>query len=104
MWQVWQAWGCFASSTEKVWRVWQTSHDAVPNPGLVFRRFFISASVLIPTLWHPPQPFISSISTEGCQCIVGIAFIAAHAKACFPALYCFTLVSWQAAHVSGVGI
>jgi hypothetical protein len=36
--------------------------------------------------------------------MVGIAFIAAHARECFPFLYCATCVSWQVAQVSGVGI
>src|ERR1051325_10983321 len=36
--------------------------------------------------------------------MVGIAFIAAHARECFPFLYCSTCVAWQVAHVSGVGI
>ena len=59
MWQVWQACGCFASLTEKVWRVWQASHDALPKvrePSAAIS--FRSASLLSPSLWQPPHPFI----------------------------------------------
>src|SRR5579862_8743308 len=36
--------------------------------------------------------------------MVGMAFMAAHAKACLPFLNCATWASWQAPQVSGVGI
>src|ERR1700690_463483 len=58
----------------------------------------------MPILWHAPQPFCPSIMAIGCQWIVGIAFIAAHAAACLPLLYSLTLFSWHAPQVSGVGI
>ena len=35
MWQLSQACGCFASSTEKVCRVWHESHEALRKPGTV---------------------------------------------------------------------
>src|SRR5215469_4887184 len=106
MWQVSHACGDLASSTEKVWRVWQASHCAAPNsvPELFLRSSAISATLLSPILWHPPQPFSPSIMTMGCQWMVGIAFIDAQAMACFPLLNCVTCVSWHCAHVSGVGI
>src|SRR5208337_5580951 len=40
----------------------------------------------------------------GCQWMVGMAFIAAHAMECFPFLNCATCVWWHVAQVSGVGI
>ena len=75
----------------RVCRVWQASQEATPNPAPPFFKSFISASVFSPILWQPPHPFIPSIRAMGCQCAVGIAFMAAHATACFPLLNCFTL-------------
>ncbi len=104
IWQVWQACGCRASWTEKVCRVWHASHEATPNPAPFLFNSFISFSVFTPILWHPPQPFIPSVKAIGSQCVVGIAFMAAHARACFPFLNCSAWSSWQPAQVSGVGM
>src|SRR5208337_1932635 len=106
MWQVSQACGERASSTEKVWRVWQASHWAAPNsvPEPFWRSSTSSIRDLSPILWHPPQPFSPSVMAIGCQWMVGMAFIAAQATACLPFLNCATCVSWHWAQVSGVGI
>ncbi len=104
MWQVWHAWGALASATEKLWRVWQASQEARPNTGTGLRRSARSASDFKPILWQPPQPFIPSIRATGWAWAMGIAFMAAQAKACLPFLNCATLSSWHWAHVSGVGI
>ncbi len=103
MWQVSHACGCWASFFENVCRVWQASHDATPNPPLVALKSFISWGVLSPILWQAPQPFMPSVMAIGCQWMVGMAFMAAHASACLPLLNCLTCVSWQSAQVSGVG-
>ena len=84
MWQVRQAWGSRASLTEKRWRVWQVSHDARPNMTPSALNCRISSSVLSPMRWQPPQPFIPSVRAMGSQCVVGMAFMLAHARACLP--------------------
>ena len=44
-----------------------------------------------------------STSATGWAWIVGIAFMAAHARACFPFLNSTTRFSWHAPQVSSVG-
>ncbi len=104
MWHVLHACGDLASSAEKRCRLWQTSHDDAPKPAPFSIRSRTSPSVLSPTRWQPPQPFRPSIWAIGCQCTVGMAFIAAHARACFPFANWSTWVSWHCAHVSGKAI
>ncbi len=104
MWQVWQACGWRASLTENVWRVWQASQEAMPKPRPWAFSSRTSPSLLRPSLWQPPQPFMPSIMATGWAWAVGMAFMAAQASACLPFLNCATCVSWQAAQVSGVGI
>ena len=65
---------------------------------------FISCSLLRPILWHPPHPFFPSISAIGCIWAIGKAFMAAHARACFPCLNWATRFGWHLTQVSGVGI
>src|SRR5271157_5094978 len=104
MWQVSQACGDLASSTEKVCRVWQESHAAAPNSLPCWRSLTISSAGLTPILWHPPQPFSPSIIAIGCQWMVGMASIAAQALECLPCMYWSTCVLWHWAQVSGVGM
>jgi hypothetical protein len=104
MWQVWQAWGWRASLREKAWRVWHASQEATPKPRPCCRSSLCSASLLRPILWQPPQPFMPSIIATGWAWALGIAFIAAQARACLPFLNCATCASWHVAHTSGVGM
>ena len=104
MWQVWQACGWRASLTEKVWRVWQASHDARPKPRPAVLSSRISASLLSPSLWQPPQPFMPSIMATGWAWALGMAFIAAQARSCLPFWNWVTCSSWHSAQVAGVGI
>ena len=50
MWQVSQACGDLASSTENVWRVWQESQEAAPNSLPCCRSLAISSTGFSPIL------------------------------------------------------
>jgi len=104
MWQLEQASGCRASATEKVCRVWQASQEAWPKVEPAALSALISASLLMPILWQPPQPFWPSISSIGFMCVVGIAFMAAQARACLPLPYSAARSGWHAAQVSWVTV
>ena len=45
-----------------------------------------------------------SVSAIGSQCVVGIAFMLAHARACLPPVNCSAWMGWQSAHTSTVAI
>ena len=62
------------------------------SPPLVCLKSFISCGVFSPILWQAPQPFMPSVIAIGCQWMVGMAFMAAHASACLPPLNCLTCV------------
>ena len=75
----------------------------VAVPPVAFTRSRVSASVLRPSLWQPPQPFSPSMAAMGCWWKVGMAFTAAQAAACLPFLNWSTCVEWHWLQVSGVG-